>query len=227
MISSGLNLVMTVIGFSVSTMFIVFICTRLICARIRLNASRRSFPLSSRSNLSMMERGLHGLEPVIVANFPTKKYSELCFSSKEDAQCIVCLADYREEDILRILPYCAHSFHASCIDRWLQHHSTCPVCRISLRDFNENKGMLLRPVYCSTIQSRYELDSIPSSFHDHDCPLRNHHHHHRRMDPIQEDQCPTEDHGTEARDRISASIESCRPSKHVGDHKLSESPSSQ
>lgn len=36
MISTVINLVMTVIGFPVSTMFIVFVCTRLIWARIQL-----------------------------------------------------------------------------------------------------------------------------------------------------------------------------------------------
>ena len=54
MISGGVNLVMTVIGFAVSTMFIVFVCTRLVCARIQLNASRRSFPAASRSDLSIV-----------------------------------------------------------------------------------------------------------------------------------------------------------------------------
>ncbi|EEF24747.1 conserved hypothetical protein, partial [Ricinus communis] len=53
MIGSGINLVMTVIGFAVSTMFIVFVCTRLVCARIQLNSSRRSFPIASRSDLSI------------------------------------------------------------------------------------------------------------------------------------------------------------------------------
>ncbi|KAF8403231.1 hypothetical protein HHK36_011332 [Tetracentron sinense] len=86
MMASGINLVMTVIGFAVSTMFIVFVCTRLVCARIQLNASRRSFPTASRSDLSLLERGLHGLEPVVVARFPTKKYSDEFFSSGEDAQ---------------------------------------------------------------------------------------------------------------------------------------------
>ncbi|OMP00262.1 hypothetical protein CCACVL1_03428 [Corchorus capsularis] len=32
-----------------------------------------------------LERGLHGLEPVVVANFPTKKFSDECFSAAEDA----------------------------------------------------------------------------------------------------------------------------------------------
>ncbi|KAF9674966.1 hypothetical protein SADUNF_Sadunf10G0182700 [Salix dunnii] len=158
MMASGINLVMTVIGFAVSTMFIVFVCTRLICARIQLNASRRSFHIASRSDLSILERGLHGLQPVVIANFPTKKYNDELFSASEDAQCSVCLAEYLGEDILRILPYCGHSFHVTCIDIWLQRHSTCPVCRISLREFPEKKRVM-QPLFSSSIRSQYGIDS--------------------------------------------------------------------
>ncbi|KAG6477627.1 hypothetical protein ZIOFF_066895 [Zingiber officinale] len=88
----GLNLVMTVIGFAVSTMFIVFVCTRLICARIHLRNSRMSLPTdASRSDLGIvgsfaLERGIHGLEPVTVASFPTKKFGAHPFSSGQDTQ---------------------------------------------------------------------------------------------------------------------------------------------
>ncbi|XP_059307672.1 RING-H2 finger protein ATL38-like [Lycium ferocissimum] len=157
MISSGTNLVMTVIGFAVSTMFIVFVCTRLICARIQLNARRRSFAYASRSDLSILERGLHGLEPLAVANFPTKKYGDVFFTSAEDAQCIVCLAEYQEQDALRILPLCGHSFHATCIDIWFQQHSTCPVCRISLRETPEKKRFM-QPMFSSAIRSHYAME---------------------------------------------------------------------
>lgn len=54
-------------------------------------------------------------------------------------RCVVCLADYEEKDVLRILPYCGHDFHAVCIDIWLMQHSTCPVCRISLCDYPDSK----------------------------------------------------------------------------------------
>lgn len=162
MISAGINLVMTVIGFAVSTMFIVFVCTRLICARIQLRASRRNFPTASRSDLSVLERGLHGLEPVVVASFPTEEFGHH-FSSEKDTQCTVCLAEYQEKDVLRILPYCRHAFHVTCIDIWLKQHSTCPVCRISLRDSPDRKRAM-QPVYSGAIRSLYprgtfELDS--------------------------------------------------------------------
>jgi hypothetical protein len=47
-------------------------------------------------------------------------------------RCVICLAEYEEKDVLRILPYCSHNFHMACIDLWLEQNSTCPVCRISL-----------------------------------------------------------------------------------------------
>ncbi|CAL5407062.1 hypothetical protein CsSME_00028022 [Camellia sinensis var. sinensis] len=225
MMSSGINLVMTVIGFAVSTMFIVFVCTRLICARIQLYASRRAFPTSSRSDLSILERGIHGLEHLVVTNFPTKKYSDVFFSSSEDAQCTVCLGEYHQEDILRILPFCGHSFHAACIDKWLQQHSTCPVCRISLREFPEKKCM--PPMFSSAIQSHYGMESLDTnschclsanpglssrSLVDH------------RMEPIQESPFASQNRGFEAGESISILIEGSQTAKDSG-NKHVESPS--
>ncbi|KAJ1686288.1 hypothetical protein LUZ63_017678 [Rhynchospora breviuscula] len=148
MMSPGLNLVMTVIGFAVSTMFIVFVCTRLICARIHLRNSRIAFATASGSDLSLVERGLHGVEPAVVAGFPTLKFGDFS-ESGQDRQCTICLADYQEKDILRLFPYCGHSFHVACIDIWLKQNFTCPICRISLRDSSDKKRAFL-PSFHST-----------------------------------------------------------------------------
>ncbi|GAV83768.1 zf-RING_2 domain-containing protein [Cephalotus follicularis] len=204
MILTGINLVMTVIGFAVSTMFIVFVCTRLICARIQLNASRRSFPVASRSDLSLLERGYFGLEPVLIANFPTTKYHDEFFTAAEDAQCTVCLAEYHGEDVLRILPYCGHSFHMACIDVWLQQHYTCPVCRISLRELPENKHSM-QPLFSSAIRSHYGMESFETHSYNclltcHGLPSRNRDNH--VMDPIQEDQFASEGDRADAGNNI-------------------------
>ncbi|KAF3434149.1 hypothetical protein FNV43_RR25252 [Rhamnella rubrinervis] len=214
MISSGINLVMTVIGFAVSTMFIVFVCTRLVCARIHLNATRRSFPIASRSDLSILERGLHGLEPVVVATFPTKNYSDVLFSSTEDAQCTVCLVEYHNDDVLRILPYCGHSFHVTCIDIWLQQHSTCPVCRISLREFPDRKRTM-QPLFSSAIRSDYGAESFDS----HSCQYHLTSHGPRTSEnhgtgPIQEDHLANEGERAETGEKIAPITE--------GDHNLKE-----
>ncbi|KZV55295.1 hypothetical protein F511_06772 [Dorcoceras hygrometricum] len=171
MMSSGVNLVMTVIGFAVSTLFIVFVCTRLIWARIYLSASRRSVAMSSRSDVGMLERGLHCLEPLEVSKFPVKKYGELCLSSKENALCAVCLSEYHNDDILRILPVCGHSFHATCIDIWLHQHLTCPICRISLREL-PGRRWYMQQMFSSAIRSQHTLQSIYA--HQCDCMLHEH-----------------------------------------------------
>ena len=74
-----------------------------------------------------------------------------------NGRCTVCLADYHSEDLLRILPYCGHSFHVNCIDIWLHQHSTCPVCRLSLREVQDKKRTM-QPLFSSAIRA---LNSDP------------------------------------------------------------------
>uniref|UniRef100_A0A0E0PYR2 RING-type E3 ubiquitin transferase n=1 Tax=Oryza rufipogon TaxID=4529 RepID=A0A0E0PYR2_ORYRU len=44
-------------------------------------------------------------------------------------ECVVCLQELADGDVVRVLPACRHFFHGGCIDLWLRAHSTCPVCR--------------------------------------------------------------------------------------------------
>lgn len=131
-----MNLITTVIGFGMSATFIVFVCTRLICGRIRGDRSRPMYEIESRIDLEQPEHSISGLEPVAVAAIPTMKFSHEAFSSIEDAQCSICLGEYQEKEVLRIMPKCSHNFHLSCIDEWLRKQSTCPVCRITLQSID-------------------------------------------------------------------------------------------
>ncbi|URE44550.1 RING-H2 finger protein [Musa troglodytarum] len=45
------------------------------------------------------------------------------------ADCAVCLSEFRDGELLRLLPKCGHAFHVSCIDTWLRSHVNCPLCR--------------------------------------------------------------------------------------------------
>lgn len=228
--SSGINLVMTVIGFGMSIMFIVFVCTRLICARIYLSVSRRSSARASGSDLGILERGIHGLEPLALADFPTKKYRELCLSSKENAhrRCTICLSDYHEEDTLRVLPVCGHSFHAMCIDIWLQQHSTCPVCRISLRQPSERKWFM-QPMFSSALRSQYTMQ--PINAHYCHCMANGHRRSPRSIDneiidPIQEVGCHLEGDGNDIGHSNAVSINHEQSIKTSGNRKVG-SPSCQ
>lgn len=52
--------------------------------------------------------------------------------------CPICLGDFVDGDMVRVLPECNHVFHRRCIDTWLSSHSSCPNCRHSLLDRNGN-----------------------------------------------------------------------------------------
>lgn len=46
--------------------------------------------------------------------------------------CSICLENYKTDELLTILP-CIHSFHKLCLDVWIRSHTTCPICRETIR----------------------------------------------------------------------------------------------
>lgn len=45
-----------------------------------------------------------------------------------NTSCVICLEDFREGEMVKRLP-CGHTFHGSCVRRWLLRNGVCPVCR--------------------------------------------------------------------------------------------------
>lgn len=75
-----------------------------------------------------------GVDPTIITALPTflfkqKQQEENKNVSKNIVECAVCLSVVEDEEMMRLLPNCKHSFHVGCIDKWLASHSTCPICR--------------------------------------------------------------------------------------------------
>lgn len=69
-----------------------------------------------------------GLQPSIINSitvFNFKKGDKLI----EGTDCSICLNEFQEGELLRLLPKCNHAFHIPCIDTWLRSHTNCPVCR--------------------------------------------------------------------------------------------------
>ncbi|CAA6658439.1 unnamed protein product [Spirodela intermedia] len=78
-----------------------------------------------------------GIDEATLATYPKLLYSRKAKAQEEykgtnASCCSICLADYKDGDVLRLLPDCNHLFHLKCVDPWLRQHPTCPVCRASL-----------------------------------------------------------------------------------------------
>ncbi|KMT19774.1 hypothetical protein BVRB_1g008300 [Beta vulgaris subsp. vulgaris] len=76
-----------------------------------------------------------GLDPTLVNSFPTFLYSDVKVhrvGKTTPLECAICINEFSDHEILRLLPKCSHVFHPHCIGPWLASHVTCPVCRANL-----------------------------------------------------------------------------------------------
>lgn len=80
----------------------------------------------------------YGLDESVIKTIPlsifTTKNKTVKVSLTESAtrDCAVCLLEFEENDYVRTLPGCSHSFHVDCIDIWLRSHANCPLCRAGI-----------------------------------------------------------------------------------------------
>ena len=66
-----------------------------------------------------------------------KKYEEEVLESDFE-KCSICLEPINENDIVREIKKCKHSFHIKCIDEWFQNNIKCPNCNQDIRIELEN-----------------------------------------------------------------------------------------
>ncbi|KAK9716202.1 hypothetical protein RND81_06G217900 [Saponaria officinalis] len=72
-----------------------------------------------------------GLDSETVEGFPKVIFGTLkeYHPHKYALECAICLCEYSDNDVIRVLPICDHIFHIQCIDLWFESHKSCPVCR--------------------------------------------------------------------------------------------------
>ncbi|XP_009416728.2 E3 ubiquitin-protein ligase ATL42-like [Musa acuminata AAA Group] len=69
-----------------------------------------------------------GIDRTVIESLPFFRFSSLR-GVRDGLECAVCLSKFDDAEVLRLLPKCKHAFHVRCVDRWLEAHSSCPVCR--------------------------------------------------------------------------------------------------
>ena len=75
-----------------------------------------------------------GLDESVIREIPSIQFTkgEKCEDQTVLYGCMVCLTEFQEQDMLKVLPNCSHAFHLDCIDIWLQTNANCPLCRSSI-----------------------------------------------------------------------------------------------
>ncbi|CAJ1950266.1 unnamed protein product [Sphenostylis stenocarpa] len=69
-----------------------------------------------------------GLEQVVINSYPKFPFTK---DGGCDTTCSICLCEYKDSEMLRMMPECRHYFHLCCLDPWLKLNGSCPVCRNS------------------------------------------------------------------------------------------------
>lgn len=87
----------------------------------------------------IVHRGAIGVPPGFIHSLPLLRYSKsgahLVSTDLKGhmSECPVCLTEYKEAERIRLLPNCKHIFHPTCINTWLESHTTCPLCRTDVQ----------------------------------------------------------------------------------------------
>ncbi|KAF5731759.1 RING-H2 finger protein ATL67-like [Tripterygium wilfordii] len=76
-----------------------------------------------------------GLDQAVINSYPKFQFSKEAAAGVKNSGdgnlCSICLCEYRDLEMLRMMPECRHYFHLCCIDAWLKLNGSCPVCRNS------------------------------------------------------------------------------------------------
>nr|KYP70725.1 RING-H2 finger protein ATL5K [Cajanus cajan] len=82
----------------------------------------------------------HGLDESSIREIPTFQFTkgEVENINQSVCGCVVCLNEFQEHDMLKVLPKCKHAFHLHCIDVWLQTNAKCPLCRSTIVSGNKH-----------------------------------------------------------------------------------------
>ncbi|KAG8390816.1 hypothetical protein BUALT_Bualt01G0122900 [Buddleja alternifolia] len=123
----GLGLSLGVLIIFVIIAYISYTCKRHCGGTTTLNHR------SSDDDSSIVTIHHNGLDEATLSSYPHFTYSQLKPHKTDSTAsgCSICLADYKDTDLLRLLPDCGHIFHLNCIDPWLILHPTCPICRFA------------------------------------------------------------------------------------------------
>ncbi|KAL1370759.1 hypothetical protein AAHE18_01G083400 [Arachis hypogaea] len=117
---------------------VVYLCKYCFVSVLHSWAFHQSFSGSLLRPSSTNRSSSIGLDPSMLQTFPTFVYSSV--KDLRSLECAICLLEFQDDSLIRLLTICCHVFHQECIDLWLYSHKTCPVCRTNLEEHKSGEG---------------------------------------------------------------------------------------
>ncbi|XLR02334.1 hypothetical protein S83_068532 [Arachis hypogaea] len=117
---------------------VVYLCKYCLVSVLHSWAFHQSFSGSLLRPSSTNRSSSIGLDPSMLQTFPTFVYSSV--KDLRSLECAICLLEFEDDSLIRLLTICCHVFHQECIDLWLYSHKTCPVCRTNLEEHKSGEG---------------------------------------------------------------------------------------
>ncbi|XP_004492810.1 RING-H2 finger protein ATL67-like [Cicer arietinum] len=78
------------------------------------------------------ENTVVGLDENVINSYPRFQFNRNNATVLgQNSTCSICLCEYKDSEMLRMMPECRHYFHLCCLDSWLKLNGSCPVCRNS------------------------------------------------------------------------------------------------
>lgn len=99
------------------------------------------------------------LENSVAELLPARKYRKSSVGVDEGT-CAICICEFEDDEELRTLPDCSHSFHAACIDMWLYSHWSCPMCRSSVGALGSSLPTLMHLLHPSSLHNTSPIELL-------------------------------------------------------------------
>ncbi|KAH7852278.1 hypothetical protein Vadar_022687 [Vaccinium darrowii] len=137
-LKSSIAVVASLVGIIFVISLVLILCTALCHRRDAVHHNQQTPDGLLRPPVSRYS----GIDKIVIESLPFFKFSALG-GLRSGLECAVCLSKFQDIEILRLLPKCKHAFHINCIDKWLENHSSCPLCRekISIDDLTYSNSL--------------------------------------------------------------------------------------
>jgi len=80
-------------------------------------------------------------KPVVAGLRANKNTKVVMCGSTISTSCSICLNEFTDGEMVRLLPQCNHAFHTECILPWfVEHRGECPLCNTKVIDIVDGGG---------------------------------------------------------------------------------------